>query len=155
MANPIPIEAVVGRVRVTRAVSPSEGNYIQHMREQARAISENMRKAIEHVENQTKEALLFGAEPIFKESQRLVPVDTGRLKRSGFVTTRKRAGGPILQVGYGRYGQPFYAAFVHERVDIRHAPPTQAKFLEAAVMTNLGNFRRRVELFMRKLTSGN
>lgn len=155
MANPIPIEAVIGRVRVTRAVSPSEGNYIQHMREQARAISENMRKAIEHVENQTKEALLFGAEPIFKESQRLVPVDTGRLKRSGFVTTRKRSGGHILQIGYGRYGRPFYALFVHERTDLRHASPTQAKFLEAAVMTRLGDFRRRVELFMRKLTSGN
>lgn len=150
----IPLEAVVGRVRVTNVVSPSEAAYIGQMKAQSDQIVANMRKAISHIENTTADALLFGLEPIYDESQRLVPVDTGRLRRSGFTSVRKRAGGPVAQIGYGRFGQPFYAAFVHERMDIRHAPPTQAKFLETAVMTKLGDFRRRVELFMRRLTNG-
>lgn len=152
--SPVPIEAVIGRVRITRAVGASEAGYIAHMREQSKVIAENMRKAVQHIENSTPDALLFGMEPIYDESQRLVPVDTGRLKRSGFTAARKRVGGVTAQIGYGRLGRPFYAAFVHERLDIRHAPPTQAKYLETAVMSKLGDFRRRVELFMRRLTGG-
>lgn len=150
----IPLEAVIGRVRVTNVVSPSEAAYIGQMKSQSDQIVRNMQKAISHIEKTTVDSLLFGLEPIYDESQRLVPVDTGRLKRSGFTAARKRAGGATAQIGYARFGRPFYAAFVHERIDIRHAAPTQAKFLETAVMTKLGDFRRRVELFMRRLTSG-
>lgn len=150
----IPLEAVIGRVRVTKVVSPSEAAYIGQMKSQSDQIVRNMQKAISHIEKTTVDSLLFGLEPIYDESQRLVPVDTGRLKRSGFTEARKRAGGATAQIGYARFGRPFYAAFVHERIDIRHAAPTQAKFLETAVMTKLGDFRRRVELFMRRLTSG-
>ena len=152
--GPIPINAVIGRVRVTRVVSASEAGYIAHMREQSKVIADNMRRAVQHIDNATPDAILFGLEPIYDESQRLVPVDTGRLKRSGFTAARKRAGGATAEIGYGRFGRPFYALFVHERMDVRHAPPTQAKFLETAVMTKLGDFRRRVELYMRRLSSG-
>jgi hypothetical protein len=141
------IKLNIGRVRKTVAASPSEASYIQSIREQMRVIKENMEAVVAHLEKVTPEAIRFGLEPVFEESQRLVPVDTGRLKRSGFIETRKVAHGTVAAVGYGRFGSPNYAGFVHERVDIPHAPPTQAKYLEQAVQTKIGDFRRRVELF--------
>jgi len=138
----------VGRQRRTSVVGPSESAYIGQIQAQLRLIRENMLKVTKHIENVTPEAIEFGLKPILEESQRLVPVDTGRLKRSGFVETRQTAGGTVAAIGYGRYGRPTYAAFVHENLNVRHAPPTQAKFLEVAVNTKIGDFGRRVALYM-------
>lgn len=141
------VQVSIGRVRKTKVVSPSEGSYIQSIREQMKAIQDNLETVVEHLEKVTPEAIRFGLEPVMEESQRLVPVDTGRLKRSGFIETRRTSGGAVAAIGYGRFGVPHYAGFVHERVDIPHASPTQAKFLEQAIATKIGDFRRRVELF--------
>jgi hypothetical protein len=62
------------------------------------------------------------------------------------------AGGTQAAIGYGRYGRPRYAAFVHENMNMRHAAPTQAKFLETAVNTKIDDFRRRVILFLKQST---
>src|SRR5690242_969348 len=58
----------------------------------------------------------------------LTPIDTGGLRASGFV--EKNGTGFKTQVTVG-FTQP-YATFVHERMDLHHAAPTQAKFLESA-----------------------
>jgi hypothetical protein len=137
---------------MTRILSPAEANYVEIMREQMKQVQQNLVKAIDHIENVTAEAIRFGLQPAFDKSQIYVPVDRGVLKRSGFIETRKRAGGVTAEIGYGRYGRPTYAAIVHERLDFRHAPPTQAKFLERAITEHIGDFRRRVEMFMRKNT---
>jgi len=143
----------VGRVRVTSVPSPSEGAYIRIIREQMDTLSKNLLKVIERVESVTPEAITFGLQPIFDESQRLVPVDTGKLKRSGFIETRTTGTGKVsAEVGYGRFGNPFYAGFVHENLAFRHAPPTQALYLKAAVDKHIGDFSRRVALFMQKET---
>lgn len=148
-----PLQLSVGRVRRTSVVSPSEGAYIKSIRDQMDLIKKNMLKVINHIENVTPEAIRFGLQPIFDESQRLVPVDTGDLKRSGFIEVRTTvSGNTSAAIGYGRYGRPNYAGFVHERMDLRHAPPTQAKFLEAAVNKHIGDFGRRVALFYQKQT---
>lgn len=147
-----PIQVNVGRQRITRMVSPSEASYIHSIRTQSKAIADNMRTVVRHIENVLPEAIKYGLEPILIESQRLVPVDTGKLKRSGFIETRKTAAGTAAAIGYGRYGRPTYAAFVHENLALRHAPPTQAKFLEVAVNTKIDDFRRRVEMYMKKAT---
>lgn len=73
-------------------------------------------------------------------SQTEVPVDTGTLRASGRVLEPERHGDTIVgTIGYG-YGEQVnpktgqlaaqYAVPVHERLDVRHAPPTKAKFLE-------------------------
>ena len=111
---------------------------------------ENLKKVIARIENVTPEAIRFGLQPIFEESQRLVPVDTSRLKSSGFIETRQRVGGVSAEIGYGRFGIPHYAGFVHEMIDIPHAPPTRAKYLEAAVNLHIGDFGRRVGLYMER-----
>ena len=143
----------VGRVRRTVAIQPSEGGYIVSIRKQMKQIRDNLLKVVNHIDNVTPDALRFGLQPIFEESQRLVPVDTGALKRSGFIEVRTTSSGVhSAGIGYGRYGKPFYAGFVHEILEFRHAPPTQAKFLEAAVNAKLSTFKRRVALFYQKQT---
>lgn len=150
MAGPLGFN--VGRVRVTVAAQPSEAGYIRSIREQMKVIIGNVRKVIDRIEEVTPEALVFGVQPIFDKSQELVPVDTGRLKASGFIETRDTAAGVGVFVGYGRFGIPHYAGFVHERLDLRHATGKQAKFLEAAVNEHIGDFERRVALFISRET---
>ncbi|KKN66742.1 hypothetical protein LCGC14_0468530 [marine sediment metagenome] len=150
MADPLQLN--IGRVRRTVAASPSEKAYIKSIRDQASVIKQNLLKVINYIDNITPEAIRFGLKPIFDESQRLVPVDEGTLKASGFVEVRKTATGASAVIGYARHGRPHYAGFVHERLDIHHAPPTQAKFLETAINTHIDDFRRRVALFYQKNT---
>lgn len=150
MANPIGFS--VGRVRVTSAAQPSEAGYIRSIRSQMDVLLKNFKAVIDRIENVTPEALRFGLQPIFDRSQELVPVDSGDLKASGFIEVRRLSGGSTAVVGYGRFGIPSYAGFVHEMLSIPHAPPTQAKYLEAAVNEKIGDFGRRVALFMSKET---
>lgn len=145
-----PVQFNVGRVRVTGSAKISEVGYIRSIRKQMDAIIQNVKKAVQHIEDTTPEALVFGIQPVFDRSQELVPVDTGALKASGFIETRETASGVEVFVGYGRFGRPFYAGFVHERLDLRHAPPTQAKFLEAAINEKIDDFSRRVALYMKR-----
>jgi hypothetical protein len=75
---------------------------------------------------------------IFERSQQLVPVDTGALKASGQLNTRKPtfattgAGAEII------YGDDIvdYAIYVHEDLSKEHAAPTQSKFLEIPALEN-------------------
>ncbi len=152
MAGPLGIQ--VGRQRVTVAASPSEAGYIRIIRAQMDNIKDNLLKVIEGIEGATPEAIRFGLQPIFDESQGLVPVDTGDLKASGYVEVRTegRSGRVRAEIGYGLHGKPHYAGFVHEMVHIMHAPPTQAKYLETAVNNHIGDFVRRVGLFIQKAT---
>lgn len=64
---------------------------------------------------------------LLAESQKIVPVDTGALRRSGFVRMRwEGTRRSEVVVGYVMD----YAIWVHERLDLRHAPGKSAKFLE-------------------------
>ncbi len=83
-------------------------------------------------------ALYQVALDIFADSQRLVPVDTGTLKGSGGVAGpyRNTSGNPEVMVYYGGAAAD-YAIFVHERLDIYHAEPTQAKFLETPFLMHV------------------
>ncbi len=150
MASPLGFS--VGRVRVTSAAQPSEAGYIRSIRTQMDAVAKNLKAVIDRIENVTPEALRFGLKPIFDRSQELVPVDSGVLKGSGFIEVRRGAGGSTAVVGYGRFGRPHYAGFVHEMLSIPHAAPTQAKYLEAAVNEKIGDFSRRVALFLSRET---
>lgn len=64
---------------------------------------------------------------ILRESLRLVPVDTGRMRATGYVSppTSKMFVGQVVEVGYGTD----YAPRQHEDVSLRHRVG-QAKFLE-------------------------
>ncbi len=123
----------VGRQRIDSFVSPSEAGYTRAIRTQMKQVIANAKKVVDTIEFVSEEALIFALQPIYEKSQELVPVDTGKLKRSGFVSAKRFRGKIQGIVGYAKAGNPSYAALVHERMEFRHASPTQAKFLEEAV----------------------
>ena len=87
----------------------------------------------------TAAGLYQGGTIIMGESQAIVPVEFGTLKRSGEVEQPKIEGDSIsVTIGYG-YGVEIgpdgkvaigYALYVHEIARYQHAPPTTYKYLE-------------------------
>lgn len=84
----------------------------------------------------SKQGLYEEGEEIFAESRQEVPVDTGALKRSGYIEKQ----GNSVNIGYGRSDElgasnqtpNTYMVAVHERLDVYH-PNGKAKFLEDPV----------------------
>lgn len=69
-------------------------------------------------------------------SQRMVPVDTGRLRASAFVTSPMAQGTALkFVIGYGTE----YAVFVHEDTDATHNVG-ESKFLQKAVDRRSADF---------------
>lgn len=100
------------------------------------AIIKNLRKQKgikgKNVLRGMKKAGLF----LQRESQKIVPVDTGALKNSAFTRTVKGkaerntkgqfVGNNVVVVGYTQ----LYAIYVHEDLNATHQPGKEAKFLE-------------------------
>lgn len=142
----------VGRQRAGGRITPFEAGYRANIQAQTKVIQDNLRNAMKAIEDVTPEAMIFGLQPAFDESQILVPVDKGVLKASGFLRAKKTPRGASVAMGYGFGGRPTYAAHVHERLDIPHKAPTQAKFLEAAATKHMSEFLPRVVQYMRENT---
>ncbi len=138
------------RFRLGKTQAPS-GSLQGDMNAQMKQMGENLKKVLEAVQTNIPGALIHGVTPIFDESQRLVPVKTGRLKRSGFIresfSTKNRV---TVQIGYAEGGDPPYAAMVHEFTHLNHAAPTQAKFLEEAINRKQGEVGPRVQKFIQE-----
>ena len=78
---------------------------------------------------QTAAALYIEGQSVLAKSQRLVPVEFGRLRATGIVAPpENRKGKPFVTVGYGTE----YAIYVHEK-KAKHKPPTQWKYLTTAL----------------------
>jgi len=78
-------------------------------------------------------ALYRNAEATMTESKRIVPVETGTLRSSGHVQPPVVTGDNVqVTLGYGGAASA-YAIVQHERLDYRHEPPGQAKYLEQPV----------------------
>jgi hypothetical protein len=127
----------VGRQRLGRNVRPSEARYTRAVKAQMDQIIRNAQKVIESINATSVPGLEYALKPIYDSSQMLVPVRTGRLKRSGFIEVRRTRRGVTGTVGYAKGGSPHYAVYVHENMEMYHNPPTQAKFLQAAIMQHL------------------
>lgn len=93
------------------------------------------------------------AKALYSEGQRiladaipLTPIDTGSLRASGHVKPPEVAGDTVVvQIGFGGAAAP-YAVYVHERLDLSHAAPTQAKFLETPLLARRADFAKRLNL---------
>jgi len=124
-----PLRLSVGRQRAGSRILPHEVQYVTAIQKEMSDIRNNLLKLVGYIGNISPEALVEALEPVFEESQKLVPVDTGRLKRSGFLKAVKTATGASAALGYGFRGSPSYAGLVHEATWIPHRGITQAKFL--------------------------
>lgn len=99
-------------------------------------------------------ALTEEAQIMFRNSQRRVPVDTGTLRRSGFILpVRKTGNGYIIEMGYGGAASE-YALDQHERADYRHAQGKTWKYLEIPVRERIpnleANLKKRIERIVSK-----
>lgn len=142
--------STVGTKRISGSARPSVAGATRDVRTQMAQIQKNLEKAINTIDKATPQAVVFALQPIFDESQRLVPVKTGDLKRSGYLEIRTTPGrGSQAEIGYGRGGRPFYAVFVHEMIGLRHDPPTQAKFLQQPLEAQMDQIPKRMADFMR------
>jgi hypothetical protein len=110
----------------------------------------NMRQVVKGLTGVTPDALEYGLWPIFAESQRLVPVDTGALHDSGYLNTGWEGNRAVAEIGYAPGGIPDYAVKVHEDLEARHKPPTKAKFLQDAIDTELDGVQERILEYLRK-----
>lgn len=91
---------------------------------------------------------------VFNISQYLVPVDTGALRSSGYVTQPYVIGNNVgVLIVYGQASAP-YALWVHERLDLFHEPPTQAKFLEQPLVDSVEDFQRGFRQVIEKAIEG-
>lgn len=93
------------------------------------------------------------ANAILARSQRLVPVKTGRLQRSGRrLKVRVGRKGASVKIKYGRKSVP-YATAVHQRTDVNH-PQGQAKYLEDAVKARTRGMGGRIAGLLDKSIGG-
>lgn len=115
-----------------------------------REVAKRISKIFKLVENATPGAIIFALRPIFAESQVLVPVRTGKLRRSGFLEAKMTATGARGAIGYGKGGNPDYAAHVHERTDIPHKSPTRSKYLTAAISKHFSQIVPRATQFIQQ-----
>ena len=99
--------------------------------EGVREVIKNLIGTSADVEKKVIKGLVKAALFIQRESQLIVPVDTGTLKNSAF--TRKyqsvRGAGTVVVVGY----TADYAIYVHEDLKARHKEGKSAKFLEKPI----------------------
>lgn len=142
----------VGGRKVRNNASPSEAAYTRNINKQMDAIKRNLNKLISGIENANPQALHYAVQPIYQDSQRVVPEDTGTLKDSGFIETRRNASSATVVVGYAKGGHPHYAIYVHERLELEHDSPTQAKFLEDPIKWNMNKILPRYAEWMRAIT---
>lgn len=119
----------------------SQRDFTQATAASMASIIRNFSNFLSTVEKVTPTILYNAVEPTFKISQKYVPKDTHDLENSGYI----KATGHFVEVGYARAGKPFYAVYVHEKVENRHKAPTKAKFLQHALEEDLPNIKIRIK----------
>lgn len=86
--------------------------------------------AVDMMMRAAREGVRDAAELVRRDSDQLIPVDTGEFRGSSRVIMNGQ------QEALISYSAP-YAVIVHEKVEIHHQNG-QAKFLEAALLSNTG-----------------
>jgi len=89
-------------------------------------------------------ALYEEATDIMAKAIPITPIEFGPLRASGRVEPPEVSGTSVsVTLGFGGAAAP-YAVYVHERMDLSHKPPTQAKFLEQPVLEAQSGFGARL-----------
>lgn len=129
----------VGKTFVKSPKYMSEANYVTEVNRGMKSIEKDLLYIIQQFEDVTPEFMKDALQPTFDKSQTYVPFRGGTLKNSGYLEIVEYRGSPKVEMGYGAGGRPDYTVYVHEMVEIPHAAPTQAKFLERAVNEDMGD----------------
>lgn len=100
--------------------------------EGAAKVIANLKKAKVGMGKKVERALLKAGLFLQRESQKIVPVDTGNLKNSAVTQKEGKRFNTEVFVGYTAN----YAIFVHEDLTARHKKGKTAKFLEGPARKN-------------------
>jgi hypothetical protein len=136
MAN---VRLKVGKTNVRTTGYPSEPYFVNQVNAGIKKIMGDLNYIFQQFEDVTPQFMYDALKPTFDKTQERVPVDSGALKASGYLEIRTFRGNPEVEMGYGRGGFPFYTVYVHEMVEIPHAAPTEAKFMERPINEDLGD----------------
>ena len=131
------LRGAIGSRRLSRGGDTSIANATRQTRMQMKAIEDEYAKFVHLFKDATPEMLEFAVKPILDRSLELVPQLTGELYESGYIEAKRTPKGGRVTVGYAKGGVPSYAVYVHERMDLKHRAPTQAKFLQQAMSENI------------------
>lgn len=145
---------VGNRRQRTNPPYPSHPAYVQYMRESAALMAEAMLDVIDQFEEVTDDVMLDSLEPVLKKAEYYCPKDTLELVNSSYLEKANFRGQPRVEIGFAKGGNPDYAVYVHEIMDYKHEEPTQAKFLETAVMEDLDGIYERIGAGYRKFVGG-
>lgn len=122
--------ARVGASRQSRlTTSASSREATQSVRNSMRLIIEDYSRLISYFEEASPSVIYDALLPTFEKSQEYCPIESGELRKSGYLEIV----GNRVEIGYGRGGNPDYAATVHENLEWRHKAPTRAKWLQVAL----------------------
>ena len=86
---------------------------------------------LDKLKNEVDKVIEQSAHKILEESNSKVPIDTGKLKESGYVKMNRNSNDINAEIGYTAE----YALFVHENLNARHFNGS-ALFLMAAYRIN-------------------
>ena len=96
----------------------------------ARKLTELLTKGGPKAAKALEQSLYREAAAVFTQSQVEVPVDTGNLRNSGKLGLPfSESGQVVVEISYGGAAAD-YGIYVHEDLEARHNPGTNAKFLE-------------------------
>ena len=110
----------------------------------------NLRAYQKRVRGAVGKALHAEGQAIMREAKKEVPVDTGRLRQTGFVGRAVDGPkGPTVPIGFGTK----YALPVHERLEVHH-PVGKAKYLEDPVNRAKKGFPARIASRVKRMLGG-
>lgn len=148
------IRPSIGRKRIDKFVNTSEKSAAADIRAWTVDVRKLLTDFLVDIDVAIPAIMVEALRPTFEKSQVLVPVKTGVLKASGFLRESTFRGVPGAEIGYADGGRPFYAAKVHEDLDVFHKPPTQAKFLEQPLLEDIDNIKNRVIFLIKEMVNG-
>lgn len=127
----------IGLSAIRKPVYASEPSFVSDVNKQMRAVEACFMDIFDQFEDVSAEIMHQALQPVFEESQRIVPVREGTLKDSGYLQIAGKGKNARVEIGYAPGGNPRHGVYVHEMMDVKHAEPTQAKFLEMPMMQRL------------------
>lgn len=135
-----------GRLRLNTVIGRkfNEDSELHSAAESAAAVTARLNSVLDQFQTVTPRIMLEALEPTFQKSQDYCPVDTGRMKHSGYLEIMTNRGNPRVEMGYGFRGNPPYTGIQHEDPNFRHTAPTRYKWLQAAVMEDLDAIEGRI-----------
>lgn len=136
-----PARAAIGAQSTPRGYGDLKARRLSESRAAMGAIIDNFKAWVAHLEGNAADVLYEAMLPTFEKAKLYTPKKDGDLVASGYLEKRTFRGNSIVEIGFGKGNKPFYAIWVHEKLEDRHAPPTRAKYLQSALEEDEGQIR--------------